>query len=185
MKLSKDIWNSFATLLKNKLVAKYDPTALVASDPDLSSKLQMPHKGFYITALDSSKEELSKVGFLKDEQTDLVASSHKVIEALYIELQTKGVSQQQLLTGSFNFTAIWDVVFTNNGINWNENEDGVTFEWGDRYKGMYLPWEIQEMTVSKVEIMNRLCSHIASVPSNLWRLPEGMCNRLICDSHSI
>jgi len=185
VKLSKDIWNSFATLLKSQLLAKFNPAALVPSDSVLASKLQLPHKGFYGTVLDSANEEIATAGFLEDGQNDLIGSSHKVIEALYIELQTKGISEQRVLTGSFNFTVVWDALFINNGIDWNENEDGVTFEWGNKYKGMYLPWEIKKMTISKVEIMNRICSYRSGVPSNLWRLPEGIVHRLLCDSFTL
>jgi len=185
MKLAPENWNALATLLKSKLLAKFDPATLVPPDTDISKKLEMPHKGFYVVVFDSSKKQLVRVGFLEDEQSNLLASASKVVEALYTELQAKDIPYRSLLTGSFSLVAVWDVVFINNGLAWAENEDGIYFTWGDRYKGMYLPIEIQQMTVTKNEIMNRICSYQAGVPSNLWRLPEGMCSRIICDSYTI
>lgn len=185
MKLSQQNWSLLADISKNQLLAKFDPATLVAPDADLRSKLEVSHKGFYLTVFDSSKEQIIRVGFLEDKLSNVMDSACKVVEAAYTELKAKNVPLQKLLTSSFNFTAIWDVVFINNGIAWNENEDGVCFSWGDRYKGMYLPIEIQQMIVPKTEIMNRLCSYSCGVPSNLWRLPESLVHRLICDSYSI
>lgn len=184
MKIVAENWNSLASLFKSQLLAKFDSATLVPPYSDLSKKLNMPHKGFYAIVFDSSNNQLVRVGFLEDGQTNLVDSVSKVVEALYIELQAKNIPYQKLLTGSFNLVAIWDLVFINNGLAWAENEDGVYFSWGDRYNGMYLPIEIQQMTVTKNEIMNRLC--VASgIPSTCWRLPEGMCSRILCDSYSI
>ncbi|MHA2279449.1 MAG: hypothetical protein ACXAC5_00960 [Promethearchaeota archaeon] len=185
MKLSRESWKSLAENLKNRLLAKFDPATLVAPNAELRSKLEVSHKGFYLVILDSSKNKVIRVGFLEDDLVNIMDTAYKVVEAAYVELQAKNVPYKKLLTSSFNFTAVWDVVFINNGIAWNENEDGIYFAWGDRYKGMYLPIEIQQMVVSKTEIMNRLCSYQSGVPSNLWRLPEGLVFRLIADSYSL
>jgi len=183
MKLSAENWHGLATLLKSQLLSKFDPATLVPPSSDLREKLNVSHKGFYVIVFDSSKSQLVRVGFLEDGQANLADSAAKVVEALYTELQAKGIPYRSLLSGSFNLVAVWDVVFINNGLAWSENEDGIYFAWGDRYKGMYLPVEIEQMSVTKHEIMNRLCSYEAGVPSNLWRLPEGMVHRLLCDSY--
>jgi len=184
VKIIAENWNALASLFKSQLLAKFDPATLVPPESDLSKKLNMLHKGFYAIAFDSSNNKLARVGFLEDGQANLVSSASKVVEALYTELQAKSIPHQKLLTGSFNLVAIWDLVFINNGLAWAENEDGIYFSWGDLYKGMYLPIEVQQMTVTKNEIMNRLASQ-SGIPSNCWRLPEGMCSRIICDSYSI
>ena len=89
------------------------------------------------------------------------------------------------MTAVFNFVIVWDVVFLKNSLGWDENEDGVHFQWGDEYKGLYLPYEIKQMKVPKTEVLNRLCSWETHVISNLWRLPEGRISRVVVDSFVI
>ena len=185
MKLSADIWKQFAEYLKSQLLTKFEPGTLGASDEGLHVKLEHKHRGFYVGIMNSSGEHLTRVGFLEQNNPSILDSGNKVIEGLHADLKAKGIVSSVLMTSSFSCTVIWDMAFNNNGLAWDENEDGVYFTWGDKYKGMYLPYEIHAMGVPKTEIMNRLCSWEAGVPSNLWRLPEGLVHRLICDSYTL
>lgn len=183
MKLIESLQNKLLNLTKSKLLAKFDPSVLVLVETDIEEKLNLKHKGFYLGLIKPNGDILHQTGFLQDGQTNILESSIKAIDAMYIELQAQGISGKSIPTASFSITVVWDVIFDNNGLAWNENEDGIYFSWGDRYTGMYLPYEIKAMNISKVEIMNRLCSYKTGTASNLWRLPEGMCSRLICDSY--
>jgi hypothetical protein len=185
MKITEEIWKQLAQLLKKRLLSQFDPSTMVPADSELRTKVNLPHKGFYLGVLDSSQKEVARVGFLKEDCTNILESAYSVIEAFATEMKAQAINHQVLPAASFHFTAIWDVVFIPKGLEWNENADGVYFAWGDRYKGLYLPYQIQRMTVTKTEIMNRLCSWEAKVPSNLWRLPEGLISRLICDSYTL
>ena len=186
MKISQELWQTVAVNFKNRLLAKFDPTTLIAPEDDsLRSKFVIPHKGFYILIFDGSNKKVARVGFMEENQENIINSGNKAIEALYVDLKAQDVPYKKLLTCVFNFVVIWDSVFINNGLNWDENVDGIYFSWGDRYKGFYLPLEIKQMMIPKIEILNRLCSWEAGVPSNLWRLPEGLCFKLVCDSFKL
>lgn len=185
MKISQDIWSELATLLKSKLLAKYNPDTFTPDSGKISSKLEIQHRGFYISIFDSKNDKLAQVGFLREGCTNVLESAVQALEGIYSELQAKGVSHKKLPTSSYNFTAVWDVVFLENSLAWDANTDGIYLNWGDRYKGMYLPSEIKQMSTTKAEVLNRLCSWELGVPSNLWRLPEGMTYKILCDSFSI
>lgn len=184
MRIALDIWSQLAQLLKAKLLAKFDPSLLVSTNETIRSQLALEHKGFYLGVLDSSQKSVARVGFMKENCSNVLQSGETIIEAFHAEMQAKAIPHQVLPAASFHFTVIWDISFSNNGLAWNENQDGVYFNWGDRYKGLYLPYQIKRMRVTKTEIMNRLCGWEAKVPSNLWRLPEGLVHRLLCDSYS-
>jgi hypothetical protein len=68
-------------------------------------------------------------------------------------------------------------------LNWNEQSDGIGMQWGQKYRGFFLPDEVQKIKkenpkITKIDIMNKLCGHMLGLPCHLWRLPEGMCYRL-------
>ncbi len=185
MKLASEIWEPLSKILKDKLLAKYDPAVLVTPEKDLHSRMTVGHKGFYVTIFDSSKAKLIQVGFMEGDQTNVLDSGNRVVEAVYTEMQAQVISHRKLLTATFAYTCIWDVVQAKTGLAWDENNDGVHLAWGDRYKAMYLPIEIQQMSIPKTEIMNRLTTWGAKLPSNCWRLPEMIVHRLLCDSYTL
>ena len=185
MKIAEDIWVRLANLLKSRLLSKYDPGTLSPDDGELGSKLEFHHHGFYISVYDSSKNKMARTGFLQEGCTNILHSAIQALDGLHSELKSKGVPSKKLLTSSYNFVAVWDLIFIENPLLWDENLDGVYLNWGDRYKGMYLPYEISQMSVTKPETMNRLCSWEIGIPSNLWRLPEGMTYKILCDSYNI
>lgn len=185
MKIAEDTWARLAILLKTRLLSKYDPGALTPDDGDISSKLEFQHRGFYISVYDSKKDKIARTGFLREGCTNVLHSAMQALDGLYSELEAKGVSSKKLPSSSYNFVVVWDLIFIGNPLTWDENLDGIYLNWGDRYKGMYLPCEIKQMSVTKPETLNRLCSWEMGIPSNLWRLPECMCRKILCDSYSI
>ncbi len=185
MKIADDIWLRLATLLKARLLAKYDPGVLAPEEGGIGSKLEIRHRGFYASVYDSKKDKMANVGFLQGGCTNVLESAMKALTALHAELKAKGVPHKKLPTSSYNFAVVWDLIFIENSLAWDANSDGIYLSWGDRYKGLYLPYEIKQMSVTKSEVLNRLCSWQIGIPSNLWRLPEGMTYKILCDSYSI
>ena len=185
MKITDNTWTRLAPLLKARLLAKYDPGILTPDASGLSSKLAIRHQGCYISVHDSQKNKLARVGFLRQNCQDVLESATQVLEALHTELEAKGIPHKKLPSSSYNFAVVWDLVFIENPLAWDANTDGIYLNWGDKYKGLYLPYEIKQMSTTKVEVLNRLCSWELGIPSNLWRLPEGMTYKILCDSYSI
>lgn len=185
MKITDNVWTRLSSLLKSRLLAKYDPGILSPDASDLESKLAIQHQGCYISVYDSKNDKVARAGFLKQDCQNVLESTMQVLNALYTELEAKGISHKKLPSSSFNFVVIWDLVFIENSLAWDANMDGVYLNWGDKYKGLYLPYEIKQMSVTKVEVLNRLCSWELGIPSNLWRLPEMLSFRILADSYSI
>lgn len=185
MKIAEDTWSRLSSLLKARLLAKYDPGIIVPDAGDISSKLDIPHRGFYLNIYDSSNEQIARVGFLEKGCTNILESAMQALEGMYTELEAKNIPHKKLLTGVYNFVIVWDLMFLSHSLEWDINTDGIYLNWGDRYKGLYLPYEIKKMSVTKVETLNRLCSWEVGIPSNLWRLPECMCWKILADSYSI
>lgn len=185
MKIADHIWSHLATLLKTRLLAKYNPGTLTPDDSGIVSKLEIPHHGFYLSVYDSGKGKIARVGFLRAGCKNILESATQALEGLHTELEAKGISHKKLLTSSYNFVVVWDLIFIENSLAWDANVDGIYFSWGDRYKGMYLPYEIKQMSTTKVETLNRLCSWEMGIPSNLWRLSEMLSYRMLVDSYSI
>ncbi len=180
----EQLWNDIAAYTKDQLLSKYDPTKIVSGNESLKSRLVVAHKGFYLSIEDSNGKDVVQSGFLEDDHNNVLESLNRVINAVYLELQAKSIPVKVLNTAKLHFTVVLNLIFIENGLQWDINEDGVYFSWGDQYKALYLPHEIKRMTVPKGEIMNRLCAWKGQVPSNFWRLPCGLVHKLICDSYS-
>lgn len=185
MKITDNVWTRLAHLLKARLLAEYDPGILIPDALDLPSKLAIQHQGCYISVYGSQKDKIARVGFLRQGCQNVLESAMQVLEALHTELEAKGIPHKKLPSSSYNFVVVWDLVFIENSLAWDANTDGIYLNWGDKYKGMYLPYEIKPMSVTKAEVLNRLCSFKLGLPSNLWRLPEMLSYRLLVDSYSI
>jgi len=173
-----------ANHVRSRVTAAYDPAALFAEDPDLKKQLNTPHKGLYIGIISSTNEPLAREGFLKEEQTNALDSASIVVSSLQSAFEKNNITIDKIKTATFHFSVISDCVYMPDPSTWNENNDGIYFMWGQKYRGLYLPYQIKSMNLPKSEIMDRLCSWEAGVTSNLWKLPEGLCYRLICQSHA-
>lgn len=160
----------------------YDPSSMFVEQENLKKELNIPHRGFYIGVVNSTDEEVSRVGFMQEGLTNIRDSATIVCKNLYDELVSKNVVVDRIKTSTFFFSVVWDCIYLPDPLIWNESTDGVYFMWGQRYKGLYLPYQINRMKMSKIDILDRLCSFEAKVPSSLWRLPEGLVFRVLCDS---
>lgn len=172
------------TVVKELLASLYDSASPVAENPSLRSQLEMPHKGFFVGLVSGSGQDLGKSGFMKDDLSNIRNSADNATRSLFNELKSKNVTLEQIKSATFHICIVQDCVYLPDPLNWNESTDGIYFMWGQKYRGMYLPYEIRRMGMSKIDILDRLCSHECSVASSLWRLPEGLVFRLACFSHS-
>ncbi len=183
MPLSPDLWPKLAHYARSKLVSLFDPSRMFAEASNLRESLDIDHKGFYIGIVDSGNKELIREGFLQDAQSNVLASVDVNLTNIYNSLNAKGVTPPTIETATLFFSMIDDCIYIKNPLEWDEGTDGICFQWGQRYKGLYLPYQINRSSATKYEIMDRLCSLQAGVASNLWRQPEGLIFRLIVDSY--
>jgi len=181
--LTNNQLSKLSTHVRSKIIALYDPASLFAPEEGLKQDLQMKHKGFYIGVVSSDGKQLFHDGFLKEDLNYVIDSADIVSKNVYSELKSLNIDADQIKKSTFYFELVMDCIYMPDPLSWDENRDGVYFMWGQKYRGMYLPYQIRRMNVPKVEILDRLCSWVCGVPSSLWRLPEGLVFKLICQSH--
>ncbi len=181
--MDKNLWDKFAHCVKTKLLGCYVPTAPLVED--LKSELNFNHCGFYIGIVDSKNQEMLREGFLEEGLTNLQDSSDAVIQKAYEHLRTNNIPKERVQTGVLNITVITSCTYIPDPTDWDENSDGIYLQWGQDYRGLYLPYQIKRMNIPKIDIMDRLCCWECKLASNLWRDPCGLCFRLTSHSHSI
>jgi hypothetical protein len=171
--------------VRSKIDHFYDATNMFSVDLDLIESLKdVDYKGFYIGIVDLDKESVAKEGFLTEARKDIIAGAEPVISQIFDKLKSSGVSYSQYSSYSVHVTVVLDVIYMPDPMMWDENKDGLYFQWGQRYKGMYLPYEIQQFDLPKSSILDRLCSWEAGIAGNLWRNPAGLCWKLVCSTIS-
>lgn len=115
--------------------------------------LDTPHIGVYAVLKDGSN-----TGFIGEYSTDLKSSLNKIS------------TEKEIAT----IEIILSLEYLPDPLKWNKT-DGVLFRWGDKYTAAILPSQLPNYTkLQKEEILDRLCSHFAGVPSNYWRFSEGL-----------
>jgi hypothetical protein len=179
-----EIWQKIAEYTRSRLIGKMDPTYLFAEQSGVRPESQINHKGFYVGIVDSKENDLIREGFLKDNQTNVLDSIDIIVKNIYNQLKAKGITKPTIETSKFYYSLITECLYIKNPLQWDENSDGVCFQWGQKYKGLYLPYQIKKMPYTKIEIMHRLCSFECGVVSNLWQLETGLVFRLICNSYA-
>lgn len=181
--LSAKQWDDLTNHCRSKLASLFDPAMPFAEQSDLHAALNMPHKGFYIGAVDAEGVDVCRAGFLK-EAANVCDSADVVTNNLFNDLKARNIPASKVHTSSFHFTLVTDVRYMADPLSWDEDTDGVYFMWGQDYRGLYLPYQIKRAGIPKVKVLDRLCTWEAGVASNLWRLPEGLVWRLACQSHA-
>lgn len=174
-------WETISQYVRNKLSSLCDPK--IVSPPDLSDIL-FDHKGFYVGLVDPANKELVREGFLREDLKNVSDSVNEILPLIMKSLKEKEITIEKAQASKFHFCLVTDVVYIMNPLDWNENSDGIYFQWGQKYSAFYLPYQIQNMKMSKIEILDRLCCHEAGVVANLWRLPEGLIYVIKCLSYS-
>lgn len=171
-----------SSYFRTKLISLYDP-AVVFSQPDITDEMTDNHCGFYVGVVLADGKE-TRAGFLKENLINVKESADITVQNLFAELRSKSVTIEQVKSATFYFSIVQRCIYISDPLAWNEKEDGVYFMWGDRYRGMYLPYQIKLMNRSKIEILDRLCTWECQLPSSCWRLPEGMVWRMFCQNYT-
>jgi len=174
-------WDGVANHIRSKLDNYYDPALGFVEDKELRQQLSLKHKGAYIGF--EYEDVIVREGFLKEDLTNILESFDRIVDQVYGIFKKSSVPATKLHVGTFHYVIITEVTYLPNPDQWNENRDGIYFMWGQDYRGLYLPYEIQKMNMNKIDVMDRLCSHQIGVPANLWRLPEGLVHLLTCHYH--
>lgn len=182
--MDQSSWKILAEYIKQKIIHFLDPES-----PNLlvlkSDDFMIAHKGFYIGILDASEKELTREGFLKDGQTSLLESVELALQKTFEACKAKKISKEKIHTSSFHLTIVTDCVYLPDPVLWNEKQDGVYFMWGQNYSGFYLPYQIIRKNINKIEVLDQLCSWECKLPSNLWKMPEGLIFKLVCHSFQL
>lgn len=175
-------WGGIANHVRSKLDYFYDPSAGFTEDQELREQLNFKHKGVYLGFDDGTNS--FREGFLTEESPNVLESFDRLTDRMYTIMKNASIPPTKVHTGTISYTIITDVTYLPNPIQWNDNRDGIYFMWGQDYRALYLPYQIQKMNMNQIEVMDRLCSLEAGVCANLWRLPCGLVFRLTCFSHS-
>jgi len=165
--------------IKSKIDNLYDSSQLVIEDKNLATFSNMIHKGFYIGMVDAKDEDIVKKGLLQENLTNIVSSADTASQMVYDYLKLQNIPRSKFQTSTIYITIVIDVQYIANPMSWDETKDGVYFMWGQDFKGFYLPYEIQRMNLSKIEVLDILLSS-NKMPSSLWKIPESLIYRLVC-----
>jgi len=166
---------------RSRVESALDPSIMFVENKELKTLL-VPHKGFYIGIEDSSGEEILREGFLKEDLRSILESAEITIENTVRKLKHNSVALTKIQTSTFYLTIVYDLSYIQNPLHWDENKDGIYLQWGQDYKALYLPYQVKKMSIPKIEIMDRLCCWEAGLAASLWRKPEGLCFRIICQT---
>lgn len=172
---------SLLNYVRSRIATAFDPSSLFVEDKNLRENLRIPHKGFYIGVIDSLDENIVREGFLEEDLHNILDSAEKVVENVIRKIRSNSISISKIQTSTFYITTIFEVSYIQNPLHWDENKDGIYFQWGQNYKALYLPYQVKKMNLSKIEVMDRLCCWEAGLAA-LWRKPEGLCFRMICET---
>lgn len=178
MSLTDINWKVISSYAKNSLLSKFDTSLNVPTKPEL----KQPHQGFYMVLESADGSFLCKEGLLSDGLIDLSSSVDRVVSNVFANLSQKNVSFPDIRTSVFHLVLILNNKYIVNPLDWEESSDGIYFQWGQDYRALYLPCEINKMKISKIEILDRLCAHEAKIFSSAWRMDTGLCFRLTCSS---
>lgn len=176
-------WPDINQYMRESVLSLFGPH-IVPAKIEANEAFKVSHHGIYLGVVNRSGNPVARLGFMDNVYDDILPNLTKLRDELIDFVKTNNWTAHDFVTSSLHYCIVMSVVFMENPLTWNEQADGIYFQWGESYRGFYLPYEIQRMSITKTEIMNHLCSLEAHVPSNLWRLPEGLCFKLICDSYS-
>lgn len=181
-KIDKKTWNKLLNHIRSKVLHLYDPSTEFKVEDNIASELQTDHQGFYIGVVDKNGNEITTVGFMQDGLDNVFQSADIVVQKLFNDLQKQKISRNDFRSFSVYLEVIRSCKYIINPLEWNEEKDGVYFMWGQKYSAICLPYQVKLRNKNKIDLMDQLVSWDTKLPSNFWRLPEGMCFRLRCES---
>ena len=157
-------WRKVQVFIKNYFLSKEE----VFPDKMLES-----HKGAFLALFDDNGNIVQESSFLKDGLKNL----HETI----VELCEK--INKDIEFSSVQLCIVREVSYLKNPLDWDIDHDGVCFQWGNKFKAFYMPYEIAKINGDKVTVLDKLCSHKCECPSSLWKMPEGLVWGLKVDWH--
>lgn len=181
-KIPENLMFQLLSYVRSKIEHMYDPSFIFGEPKDLRSSFEIPHKGFYIGVIDAQGNEILREGFLESQAKNILYSADNVVAVAFPQLQIKSLNISHFKTSLVHICVIHEVTYIPNPMNWDENEDGLFFQWGQKYKGFYLPYQIKRLNTHKIGVLDRLCGWECRLSSNLWRSESGLCWKLICQS---
>lgn len=179
--MTNEQWQKVSDYTRESLLRIADPSLPQTSV--FPEALSVKHRGFFLGLISPKGDDIAREGFLFDDTNDLRGSVDRAIIAFAAALESQKIAMNAIQAGTLQLCLICEIVFIKEPLNWDDSKDGVYFSWGDRYKGLYLPYQIRRSDSTKIEIMEKLCSYQAHVPSNLWQYPCGMVYKLVAESY--
>ena len=160
----KEVWQKISAAIVDHLVNGKD---LVLPE------LKEDHKGAFLALFDKKGDLIGEVKVLQDGLADLSETLRQLCKNAEEEKKRKECVAVHLCV-------IKGAIHIRNPLEWDASRDGVCFQWGNRYRGFLMPYEIALMGGDKIRIMDRLSSRM-SLPSSLWKIPESMTFKIAVD----
>jgi hypothetical protein len=174
--MQKEHLNKLALFLKSQILQSFDKN----NENVLFPVDNYICKGLFFSVIDTDGSEAAREGLMSDE-LDVKILTQDISLKLSAKLKLIGYSYNKLQLSNFCLTFVNDVVYLKNPLEWDENKDGVYFQWGQKYRGFFLPNQIKKLQGSKIDILDRLLCHEIGLISNLWRMPEGLVFKIDCE----
>lgn len=176
--------NAVLNYSRSKIHHIYDPSHLFSEQDGLRGECTTHHKGLYLGVVDSMGKQQFREGFMVPEASNVMDSADIVVKNLFEKMQSSGYTLPKFLSSQIYLTVIYKCDYIADPMSWDADKDGVVFQWGQRYRALYLPYEIKQMNLPKTSILDRLCCWGAGTASNLWMTDSGLVFKLTCDSIS-
>ncbi len=165
---------------RSRIEYLYNPTMPFGEEKGLREKSVMLHNGIYILIESATGEILAREGYMQKPMHNYMDSVGTVIENCFNTLKSKAINYNKFASSRLVLTIVKSIQYMPDSLSWDENEDGVYMQWGQKYKAFYLPYQIQKMGLSKIDTLDRLCAWETGLASSLWRVPEMLVYRLKC-----
>ena len=160
-------WQDLQMVIRKSLLEKQD---LVFDPPIIED-----HKGAFLALIDPADEIICEVEHLQDGLSDVT----ETVKILCQEVVKKNLPKEEIEQCSINLCVVREAIYLKNPLEWDMDVDGVCFQWGNRFKGFYMPYEIARIGGDKIRILDRLCCHKCKIISSAWRLPEGLIFKIL------
>lgn len=176
--IDKNLWTKITGHIRQSVWALFNNQGTIKSE-ELKSVLQLNHVGFFISLESSTNSRPDRIGFLRKGQNDAYESMVNTIKQLYGFLCQNGKTENQFAISRLWTTIIYDVVPIRNPLEWEPGVDGVYLQFGDKYRGFYLPYETENL--KRQDVLDRLATWELNIPSDVWKLPEGIVFRIVSE----
>lgn len=165
---------------RTKLLHDLDPATLFVEEKGLREACSLPHKGLYVSVVSSDGHEVVREGFITSKADNILDSLEKCLCLISSNLKSRNFSIAQFVVAQVILTIVENCSYIADPLMWDVNTDGVYFQWGDRYKGLYLPHQVKQFNLPKTAILDRLVGWETGLAANLWRLECGLVYKLTC-----